>query len=588
MTARPPARFEDAEACADALIARLSGHVRLAIPLGLGKPVRLVNALYRRARADSGIDLQIFTALTLERPVGRSDLERRLLRPLVERLYADVPELDYAADRRRGRLPANVRVEEFFLRPGAWLGVAEAQRHYASLNYTHAARDLASRGVNLVAQLVAPGTDGTFSLSCNPDVTLDLLDALRQAGAPAPLLAGEVNPALPFMGGDAALAADRFDALLASADTGYPLFPVPNRAASLAEHAIALRVAALVRDGGTLQVGIGSIGDAVAHAIALRHRDNDRYRALLAALPVAPQAAELAPFTEGLYGSSEMLVEGFLHLREAGVLRRTDPDGVYLHAGFFLGSAGFYGRLRAMPEAERAGIGMTRISVTNSLLGDEAGRRRQRRDARFVNSVMLMTLLGAAVSDGLEDGRVVSGVGGQYNFVAMAHELAGARSILVLPATRNAGGTVSSNIVWRYGHVTIPRHLRDLVVTEYGCADLRGATDEDVVIRLLNIADSRFQEGLRRAAVQAGKLPAAYRIPARFRRNTPAALAAAWAAPELARALPHYPLGTDLDDTEAALAVALEALAELRGDRLGMLRALRRGWPMADAPHLQP
>jgi acyl-CoA hydrolase len=584
-----PERYDTADACAEALIARLDGRIRLAIPLGLGKPLRLVNALYRRARDDAGIDLQIFTALTLEHPTGRADLEKRLLGPLLERLYADIPELDYAIDRRRSRLPDNVRVEEFFFRPGAYLGLAEAQRHYTSLNYTHAARDLCSRGINLVAQLVAPADHGAaLSLSCNPDVTLDLLDAMQRSGLPEPLLVGEVNSLLPFMPHEAAVPVAAFHALIDGAETHYPLFPVPNRAVSLTEHAIALRVAALVRDGGTLQVGIGSVGDAVAYAIALRRRDNAAFRALLAALPSQPDVPEDDELPEGLYGSSEMLVEGFLHLREAGVLCRTDPNGIYLHAGFYLGSAGFYEKLRALPDAERAGIGMTRISVTNSLLGDEAEKRRQRCDARFVNSVMMVTLLGAAVSDGLEDGRVVSGVGGQYNFVAMAHELQGARSILVLPATRNAGGTVSSNIVWRYGHTTIPRHLRDIVVTEYGVADLRGATDEDVVIRLLNIADSRFQEDLRGAAVKAGKLSAGYRIPARFRRNSPETLAAAWAAPDLQRALPHYPLGTDLDEREAALAVALEALAARRGDRWAMWRMLRRGWADPGGAELEP
>ena len=112
---------------------------------------------------------------------------------------------------------------------------------------------------------------------------------------------------------------------------------------------------------------------------------------------------------------------------------------------------------------------------------------------------MKATLFGAAASDGLEDGRVVSGVGGQYNFVAMAHELAGARSILLLRATREAGGAVESNIVFNYGHATIPRHLRDIVVTEYGIADLRGRTDAEVAGALIAIADRRFQDGARRA-----------------------------------------------------------------------------------------
>ncbi len=72
---------------------------------------------------------------------------------------------------------------------------------------------------------------------------------------------------------------------------------------------------------------------------------------------------------------------------------------------------------------------------------------------------MMATLLGAAISDGLEDGQVVSGVGGQYNFVAQAFALEGARSILTLDATRLSGNKVQSNIRWSYGHETIPRAL---------------------------------------------------------------------------------------------------------------------------------
>ena len=92
---------------------------------------------------------------------------------------------------------------------------------------------------------------------------------------------------------------------------------------------------------------------------------------------------------------------------------------------------------------------------------------------------MMMTALGAAVSDGLEDGRVVSGVGGQYNFVAMAHALPKARSMLLLRASRDEHGKQVSNIRWNYGHTTIPRQLRDVVITEYGIADLRGKSPQE-------------------------------------------------------------------------------------------------------------
>jgi len=97
---------------------------------------------------------------------------------------------------------------------------------------------------------------------------------------------------------------------------------------------------------------------------------------------------------------------------------------------------------------------------------------------------MMLTLLGAAVSDALADGRVVSGVGGQYNFVSMAHALPCARPSCACVPLARARRQDTSNIVWNYAHTTIPRHLRDIVITEYGIADLRGRTDSEVIAAL--------------------------------------------------------------------------------------------------------
>src|SRR6185369_368396 len=110
-------------------------------------------------------------------------------------------------------------------------------------------------------------------------------------------------------------------------------------------------------------------------------------------------------------------------------------------AGFFFGPQGFYEALRTMPVAERRLFAMRGISFVNELYGHEWELKiAQRRYARFVNTTMMVTGLGAAVSDALEDGRVVSGVGGQYDFAAMAQVLPNARSILCLRATRTSGG----------------------------------------------------------------------------------------------------------------------------------------------------
>ena len=179
-----------------------------------------------------------------------------------------------------------------------------------------------------------------------------------------------------------------------------------------------------------------------------------------------------------------------------------------------------------------------------------------------LSTAMMVTLLGAAVSDALEDGRVVSGVGGQYNFVAMAHALPDARSLICLRSTRESRGRVSSNLVWNYGHTTIPRHLRDLVITEYGIADLRGRTDAECIAALLNIADSRFQPALLAAAKTAGKLPREHQIPEAFRRNSPEQLERTLAAHRRAGLFSEYPFGTDLSAEEVHLSRALQRLRD--------------------------
>ena len=141
--------------------------------------------------------------------------------------------------------------------------------------------------------------------------------------------------------------------------------------------------------------------------------------------------------------------------------------------------------------------------------------------ARFVNTAMVATLLGAVSSDQLEDGRVVSGAGGQHDLVAMAHALDGARSIIAVRGTRRQDRRTVSNIVWRYANATVPRQLRDIVVTEYGIADLRGKSDRDCVAAMLGVADSRFQPAARGEAQRAGKLEAVRRARQRAAPNTP-------------------------------------------------------------------
>jgi len=165
----------------------------------------------------------------------------------------------------------------------------------------------------------------------------------------------------------------------------------------------------------------------------------------------------------------------------------------------------------------------------------------------------------------------------------MAHALPGARSILCVRATRTQHGRITSNILWSYGNETIPRHLRDIVVTEYGVADLRGRTDEECIAALLQVADSRFQDPLLASARAAGKIRADYRIPDACRDNSPARLTRALSSHRTAGYFSEYPFGTDLTSEEIVLARALQFLESrtttVPARLLTVAAALARGRP---------
>jgi Acetyl-CoA hydrolase/transferase C-terminal domain len=573
--------FSDPEAIAEDIIRDVGANLVVGLPLGLGKANHIANALYARAVADRAINLTFFSALTLEKPRPSSLLERRFIAPVVGRLFDGYPDLAYADALRANALPPNVQIIEFFFLAGRWLHVPYAQQHYISANYTHASSYLLARGLNVVAQLVAKRVvDGKtrYSLSCNTDTTLDVLRARAQGRASFKLV-GQVNSELPFMPGAGDLPSDEFSAVLDSPVADFTLFAPPSEPITDTKYAIGLHAAGLVRDGGTLQIGIGQVGDALAQGLILRHRDSAQFRSTVKGLtPGADQRTvpEGGPFEQGLYGVSEMVFEAFLGLIGAGILKR-EVEGAVLHGAFFLGPKSFYRALRDMRPDQIAKIQMMPVSFTNQLYGGEEAKRRARVDARFVNNAMMATLMGAMISDGLENGQVVSGVGGQYNFVAQAFALAGARSILTLEATRQAA-KVQSNIRWSYGHETIPRHLRDIVVTEYGVADIRGKSDADVIAAMLQVADSRFQDELARQAKDAGKLARNYEIPSANRQNYPERIARALRPAREAGLLPSFPFGSDFTEVEQRLIPALQLLQDAQRSPRLLLGLLAQGF----------
>lgn len=659
--------------CLESIVKNKGKNLVVGAPLGIGKPNHLLNALWQMAKDDASIQLEVFTALSLQVPKGKSLLEKRFLKPFTDRIFPNYPHLIYIDDVKEGNIPKNIKLSEFYMQSGKMLGSSEAQRNYTSSNYTHAARDMMNRGLNVLIQMVAvKHTDKgvVYSLCSNTDLTLDIDSMCKSLSMKKPYIVAVVNPNMPFMGGRAQVDDGFFDAILDDESLYFQPFATPRAAINIIDYKIGLLTSTLIKDGGTLQVGIGSLADALIYCTKLRHQNNESYMNLLDTLSIPikfkhiiESYGSLKPYKEGLYAASEMFVEGFAHLFNAGILKRqVYPDaqiqklinqgeltseipnnvieilvqhnvldemltkrqllrlqklgilkddlvmfkgymqdakgdkyatdlfdyahieaiqknclgsqlkqGSVLHAAFFLGSPWFYQFLRDLSDQDRELFQMVSVGQINELYGGEALDRVQRIKARFINTCMKVDLLGAAASDTLENNQVVSGVGGQYNFVAMAHTLEESRSILMLRSTHVEKDGLESNIVWKYANCTIPRHLRDIVITEYGIADLRGQSDEECIKRMICIADSHFQEELRLTAVKFKKLAPNWQVPQLYINNT-----AGYLNDELLDKFPEYPFGSDFTKDELTIIKALKYLKSHTQSKLAKIKIVIR------------
>ena len=661
----------------ESIIAISGRNLIVGAPLGIGKPNPLLNAIWNKAKAEPDLLLEIFTALSLQVPKGKSLFEKRFLKPFTDRIFGqNYPDLDYIQDAINDDVPANMKLTEFYMQSGKMLHSNTAQRNYTSSNYTHAARDMLDKGLNVLIQMVAVKETSSglvYSLSSNTDLTLDIVSMSKRKNIDKPCMVAMVNPNMPFMGGNAQVEVDFFDIILDDESLYFQPFATPRAAINSIDYNIGLLASCLIKDEGTMQVGIGSLGDALIYTTQLRHQDNDSYLRILDSLDIRNKfkqiinsSGSLLIFKKGLYAASEMFVEGFAHLFDAGILKRKvypdaqiqllinqgvltekipnnvieillqhnvldefitkkqmvrlqylgilkddlvmykgymqdrngnkyDTDlfhyehiktiqknclgtqlkqGAVLHGAFFLGSPWFYKWLHALDDATRNLFQMTAVSQVNELYGGEKLDRVQRVNARFINTCMKVDLLGAAASDTLDNNQVVSGVGGQYNFVAMAQTLEDSRSILMLRSTHKVKGGSVSNIVWKYPYCTIPRHLRDIVITEYGMADLRGQSDEECVKRMICIADSQFQEQLRTTAVKYNKLDPSWFIPDSFMSNTIENLEANYKQFKKDGFFPAYPFDSDFTKTELTIIKALTFLKANTKSRFAKIKLI--------------
>jgi acyl-CoA hydrolase len=430
------------ELTAEQAAARLKSTDTLGMPLGPGQPPAFLRALGQR---DDWTDLRVYGALLA---VGTELFSHQGVHYLsgfygpIERGLRDMgASIDFA--------PADFR------RFGPLL---ERQ---------------APRVMTTVA--TPPDADGWCSLSLHAGGTIG---ELHRAGAdPARLLVVEVSDAYPRtfgLGEDRhTLHVDEIDVLVRSTDAPLAL-PGGEAAPTDVDRAIARHAVAYIPSGATLQTGIGSIPNQIATLLA--EGDGGDY---------------------GLH--SEMFTDGCMQLHRAGKVTNTGKgqyDGVSVTT-FAFGSTELYEWLD-----DNSDVAFLPVEIVNAPDVIAANN-----DMTTINGALAIDVQGQVVADTISGGQF-SGIGGAEDFVAGAGLELSDRSLICLPSTFEKDGVLQSRIVPWFGPgavITTPRHQVDVIVTEYGAAELEGKTVRERGEALAAIAHPQFRDELTAAAERAAK-----------------------------------------------------------------------------------
>lgn len=431
------------ELTAEQAAARLETVDTLGMPLGPGQPPAFLRALGER---EDWTDLRVYGALL-------AVLTELFSRPGVHYLSGFYGPIDRA------------------LRDmGANIDFAPADfRRFGPLLDRQAPRVMTTVAT-------PPDADGWCSLSLHAGGTIG---ELRRAGAdPARLLIVEVSDAYPrtFGLGEQhrhALHVDEIDILVRSTDAPIALpgggTPPTDVDRKIAQHAVAF-----IPSGATLQTGIGGIPNQIA--------------------------ALLAEGDGGDYGlHSEMFTDGCMVLHRAGKVTNTGKGqyGGVSVTTFAFGSAELYEWLDDNPD-----VAFLPVEIVNA--PDVIGANS---DMVSINGALAIDIHGQVVADTIL-GDQFSGIGGAEDFVAGAGLELSDRSLICLPSTFEKDGELQSRIVPWFGPgavITTPRHQVDVIVTEYGVAELEGKTVRERGEALAAIAHPQFRDDLLAAAERASK-----------------------------------------------------------------------------------
>jgi acyl-CoA hydrolase len=285
-------------------------------------------------------------------------------------------------------------------------------------------------------------------------------DFIHAAVAKARVVIAEVNEQVPFTYGDVMLRADQIDCAVHVSRTPVEVTPVKI---TQTDQLIARNVARYIEDGTVLQVGIGAVPDAI---LRLLHDRRD------------------------LGVHSGMLGDAVVDLVEAGVVNTARKP---IDAGIS-GTTALIGTKRLYQYAHKN----KSIALRSSQYTHDASVLSRLPNLVTINSALEVDLT-SQVNAEQSGEHYVGGTGGQVDFVRAGSRSQGGHSIIALPATAK-GGKISRITVALSGPVTTARSDVDVIVTEFGAAELKGQSIAERTRRLIAIAHPDFREGLDRAA----------------------------------------------------------------------------------------
>jgi len=316
-------------------------------------------------------------------------------------------------------------------------------------------RDLLPIDVALV-NVSPPDKHGFCSLGVSVDVTRAAVDCAKHVIA-------QINPRMPRTLGDALVHVDRIDAIV---EVDEPIHEVSIPELSEVDRAIGGYIAQMIDDGATLQMGIGSIPNAV---LASLHNHKNL----------------------GIH--TEMFSDGVIPLVEKGVVngtRKAKHPGKIV-AGFVMGTRKLYDFVDDNPE-----VLMLDIAYVN----DTAVIRRNPK-VTAINSAIEVDLTGQVCADTIGTMQY-SGVGGQMDFIRGASLSDGGKPIIALPSATKRGESKIVSELKRGADVVSTRAHVHYVVTEYGVAYLYGKNLRQRAHELIKIAHPNHREALSRAAFE--------------------------------------------------------------------------------------